>query len=188
MSLQDRVLGIFPGSRSAEINRHWPLFRAAAHQLLAEQICDRVVVAATDRDRYPEPGPIMVHRGDPAPVFAAADVALAKSGTTTLEAALADTPMVVAYLASRLTRMLAARMMTVRWISLVNLIAGWAVVPELWRSDVSSSALVSAARPLFVDGPARRGQLEGLAQVREHLGQAGAAERVAGMALELVGA
>ena len=61
------------------------------------------LVAGTDGGEYPDPGPLQIIRGDPIPVFAAADAALAKSGTTTLEAALADVPMVVAYKVHPLT-------------------------------------------------------------------------------------
>ena len=189
ISLQGRVLGIFPGSRNTEIGRHWPRFRDAALELLNLRVCDQVIVAATAKGSYPHPGPITLYRGDPTPVFAAADVALAKSGTTTLEAALADTPMVVSYAASRLTRAIGKRLMTVKWISLVNLIAGRAVVPEFWRDPVSTEALVEAARPLFEsESESRKQQLAGLAEVRARLGEAGAASRVAHLALQLVGA
>ena len=86
------MLGIFPGSRAQEIRRLWQPFRDAALQLLREGSCDRVLVAGTETGLYPEPGPIEVVRGNAVPFFAAADAALAKSGTTTLEAALAGTP------------------------------------------------------------------------------------------------
>ena len=152
-------------------------------------VCDQVIVAATAKRSCPIPGPITLYRGDPTPVFAAADVALAKSGTTALEAALADTPMVVSYAASRLTRAIGKRLMTVKWISLVNLIAGRAVVPEFWRDAVVTEALVEAARPLFEsESESRKQQLAGLAEVRARLGEAGAASRVAHLALQLVGA
>src|SRR3954464_2105666 len=93
--LDSRVLGIFPGSRTQEIRRLWRPFRDAALQLLREGSCDRIFVAGTETGLYPDPGPIQVLRGNAVSLFAAADAALAKSGTTTLEAALAGTPMVV---------------------------------------------------------------------------------------------
>ncbi|MDF3052254.1 MAG: lpxB [Geminicoccaceae bacterium] len=72
-----RVLGLFPGSRAQEIRRLWQPFREAARQLLNEGSCDRVLAAGIPDGNYPDPGPIEVLRGDPTPIFAAADAALA---------------------------------------------------------------------------------------------------------------
>jgi lipid-A-disaccharide synthase len=116
-------------------------------------------------------------------VLAAADAALVKSGTTTLEAALADTPMVVSYRVHPITAAIARRVMTVQWISLVNLVAGRAVVPELVQTHATPEALAAAVAPLLERGGAAAAeQRAGLALVRERLGAPGAAERVVDMA------
>jgi lipid-A-disaccharide synthase len=182
-----RLLGIFPGSRSQEIRRLWEPFRDAGLRLLREGACDRVLVAGIPEGHYPNPGPIEVLRGDPVPLFAAADAALAKSGTTTLEAALADTPMVVAYKVHPLTYAMFQRVRTVRWISLVNLVADREVVPELLQDHASAGALAAAVGPLLRPGDPRTvAQRQGLALVRERLGEAGATTRVVDMAAELL--
>lgn len=182
-----RVLGIFPGSRVQEIRRLWEPFRDAALQLLKEGSCDRVLVAGIPEGVYPNPGPIEVLRGDPSPLFSAANAALAKSGTTTLEAALADTPMVVAYKVHPLTWAMFQRVRTVRWISLVNLVAGRAVVPEILQDHATADELATAVRPLLTPtDPGTLAQREGLALVRERLGQAGATTRVVALASELL--
>ncbi|MGH7510435.1 MAG: lipid-A-disaccharide synthase [Gemmatimonadales bacterium] len=187
ISPESRVLGLFPGSRTQEIRRLWKPFRDAALQLLGEGSCDRVVVAGITSGAYLSPGPIEVHRGDPVPLFAAADAALAKSGTTTLEAALADTPMVVAYKVHPLTYAMFQRVRTVRWISLVNLVAGREVVPEMLQEHATAPELATAMRPLLdPDHPFTRAQRDGLALVRERLGQAGATTRVVALASELL--
>jgi lipid-A-disaccharide synthase len=182
-----KVLGIFPGSRTQEIRRLWLPFRDAALRLLREGSCDRVLVAGIPAGSYPDPGPIEVIQGDPVPLFAAANAALAKSGTTTLEAALADTPMVVAYKVHPLTYAMFQRVRTVKWISLVNLVADREVVPEKLQEHATAGELAAAVRPLLNPAdPRTRAQREGLALVRERLGQAGATTRVVALASELL--
>jgi lipid-A-disaccharide synthase len=184
-----RVLGIFPGSRHQEIRRLWQPFRDAALQLLREGRCDRVLVAGTPGGEYPDPGPLEILRGDPIPVFAAADAALAKSGTTTLEAALADVPMVVAYKVHPVTWHMFQRLRTVEWVSLVNLVAEREVVPEMLQDRAEAGPLAEALRPLLdPSDPRTVAQREGLALVRQRLGDAGAATRVVGLVDELLGA
>ena len=182
-----RVLGMFPGSRAQEIRRLWQPFRDASLQLLREGACDLVLVAGTENGVYPDPGPIRIVRGNPVPLFAAADAALAKSGTTTLEAALAGTPMVVAYKVHPLSWAIFQRLRTVKWVSLVNLVADREVVPEILQSRAVAPELVAALRPLLDQSDSRTHmQREGLALVRNRLGHAGAANRVVELAGELL--
>jgi lipid-A-disaccharide synthase len=186
---ESRVLALFPGSRGQEIDRLWGPFREAALQLLREGRCDRVLVAGTPGGEYPHPGPIEIVRGEALPLFAAADAALAKSGTTTLEAALSDTPMVVAYKVHPLTWLMFQRLRTVRWVSLVNLVAEREVVPEMLQHRAEAGELARQLRPLLdPEDPRTRAQHEGLALVRSRLGQPGATTRVVALADELLGA
>ncbi len=182
------VLGLFPGSRAQEVKRLWPPFRDAAARVLATRRDLQVVVAATPRGRYPAPGAIRLHVGDPLTVFAAADAGLCKSGTTTLEAALADVPMVIAYRLNPVSFAIAIRMLQVPHVGLVNLIAGREVSPELLQGAVTPAGLANAVLPLLdPDSDAARRQREGLGLVRQRLGPPGAADRVAALALELAG-
>src|SRR5438876_2067306 len=182
------VLGLFPGSRAQEVSRLWPAFRDAARAIVARRGDVQVVVAGTPVGRYPAPGAIRVHTGDPLAVFGASDAALCKAGTTTLEAALADVPMVIAYSLHPLSFAIAIRLLRVPHVGLVNLIAGREVAPELLQGAVTPAALANAVLPLLdPDGDAARRQREGLGLVRQRLGPPGAADRVAGLALELAG-
>ena len=109
-------------------------------------------------------------------MLAAADAALVKSGTTTLEAALADTPMVVAYRVHPLTWPLFQRLRTVRWVSLVNLVADREVVPEILQEQRRAPAAWPrrsgrcSIRPIPAPWPSAKGS----PSVRERLGQPGA--------------
>ncbi len=182
-----RVLAIYPGSRTSEVDRLWVPFRDAARQLRASSAADTVLVAASDHGVYPDAEGLTLVKADPVRVLAAADAAIAKSGTTTLEAALTDTPMVVAYKVHPLTYEISRRLITVPRVSLVNLVAGRDVVPELLQHDVTATRLAEAVRPLLDPaGAAAMEQRQGLALVRERLGTPGAAGRVAEIAAGLL--
>ena len=190
IAVGSRVLGIFPGSRSQEIRRLWQPFRGAAVRLLGEGRCDRIIVAGTPGGDYPDPGPLEILRGDPIAVFAAADAALAKSGTTTLEAALADVPMVVAYKVHPLTWLMFQRLRTVKWVSLVNLVAEREVVPEMLqdRADGGAAGRRAAAHCSIRTTHARWRSAKAWRWCRRRLGQPGATTRVVALADELLGA
>ncbi len=182
-----RVLALFPGSRHGEIRRLWPSYRDAAQRVLDAGGCSHVLVAATTDGHYPDPGRLILVTDHPDRVLASADAVLAKSGTTTLEAALADVPMVVAYRVHPLTYRLLRPLIRVKWVSLVNLVAEREVVPELIQGAATPELLAEAVLPLLdpAGEPARR-QREGLAEVRRRLGGPGASERLAAVAGQML--
>lgn len=183
------VLAVFPGSRRQEIQRLWPEFREAARLVRLARPDVQVVVAATVGGVYRQPGDMRLVFGRPDLCLAAADVALCKSGTTTLEAALADTPMVIAYRVHPLSYALARMLARVRWIGLVNLIAGREVAPEFIQRRARADLLAEALLRLLEGGGGERArQLDGLREVRTRIGGPGAAARAAALGRELLGA
>jgi len=185
----ERVLALFPGSRAGEIGRMWPPLREAGMTLLDRGVATMVIVAASEQGAYPGSGRFTLVRGNSLGVLAAADAGIVKSGTSTLEAALTDTPMVVPYRVNAITAFLTRRLITVKWASLVNLVAEREVVPEFLQEDLSAERLVAAVTPLFDPAsPATVAQRQGLALVRERLGTPGAADRVADIATALLAA
>jgi len=104
----------------------------------------------------------------------------------TLEATLLGCPQVVAARTNRLTAALLRRMVKVDTLTMPNLIAGEAVVPEFLQEDARAERIAEAVLAL-VRGPAREEQLERLRSVREQLSQGGAAKRAAEIASEMIG-
>jgi lipid-A-disaccharide synthase len=118
-----------------------------------------------------------------------AHAALTKSGTSTLECALAITPMVIAYRMHPLTYRIAKRVVDVEHIGLVNLIAGERLAPEFVQDAAQPQALASALLPLIKDGPERERMLAELHRVRARLATTDtrpAAEHVADIAESLM--
>jgi lipid-A-disaccharide synthase len=187
MPLDRPALALFPGSRRAERRALWPTLREAARLLHADHPELALLLAEGPGGEHEEAESLPLTRG-PAPVVAAAaDAGLCKSGSTTLEAALADLPHVVAYRMHPLTFAAASRLVRVPHVGLVNLILGRRVVPELLQRAAQPRALADAVRPLLDrDGPAARVQRSAFAEVRERLGRPGVAQRVAELGLDLV--
>lgn len=129
--------------------------------------------------------PILPHdRGEG---VAAADIALSSSGTATLEAAVLGTPAVVMYRLSPLTYALARRLVKLPNFSLVNIIAGRQIVPELIQGEVEPVRIAGEVRRVMEPGRYDALRAE-LAEVRSKLGEPGASERVALEIVRLVSA
>ena len=108
----------------------------------------------------------------PAYARALADVALAASGTVTMEAALLGTPMVTFYRVSGLSWLIGRWLVRAPFLSMVNLVAGRAVVPELIQHDMRPDRLAAETLRLLDDPPARQAMRGELQRVREMLSSA----------------
>lgn len=182
-----RILALLPGSRRQELDRHLELFVEAA-DALKEAHRDLVPVLAAAPGVAPE---ALAHTGvrtttRTRTLLRASHVALVKSGTSTLEAAVAGVPFVMAYRTSPITYRMARMLVRVPHIALANLVAGERVVPELLQGEATADRLAQALAPLVEDGAARQAMLSGLEKIRGALGTPGAARRVAERALALM--
>jgi lipid-A-disaccharide synthase len=119
--------------------------------------------------------------------FRTARAALAKSGTVTLELALAGVPTVAAYKVSAIEAFVGRRMIRVPSVILANLVLGENVVPEFIQEDCTPDALADALMPLLNDTPERRRQVDAFARLDDImlLGTARPSERAAEIVLEM---
>jgi lipid-A-disaccharide synthase len=183
-------LVLLPGSRDAELARHWDTMADAAQRLASAHGLDVVAVRAPWLSeslyaRAAERGIRIVKEGLH-PILASADLAFVASGTATLEAALCGAPMVVVYRTSDFSHAIAKALVRLDWISLVNIVARREVVPELVQERLTVENLVAGAEALL-RSPARiAAQRAGFAEVAEALGPPGASARAAELVLDVL--
>ena len=187
LNAKEQIVALLPGSRPGEIAHNLPGMLAACHQLKRERECQFVVAAAPGiteknlRDYARSGPPLRIVEGATYAALAAADCAIVSSGTATVEAALLGTPMVVVYRVSATTAFIARRMVRTPFFSMVNLIAGRRVVPELIQEAFTPEAVAQEARRLLGSAEERETMREDLAEVKRRLGEGGAIEKAAGM-------
>ncbi len=196
------IVCLMPGSRLGEIRRHIKLFMETAVLLrdrLGENVEFFLPVApglqqeAEDEivDRIDElsrsGGPLVRILHDAAhEAMASAGLVIAASGTVTLEAAILNTPMIVTYRISPLTYLVGQRLVKVKWVSLVNLIAGREVVPEMLQDQARPENIARKAIELLENRSAREQMIQGLQETVRLLGEPGAAARAAAIASEML--
>jgi lipid-A-disaccharide synthase len=179
------IVTLLPGSRHAELAQHLPVLRQACVLIQREFPAQFVIASAHGHKaaELREGWPVGVNprfvEGQTYNALAAADAVVVSSGTATVEAALLDVPMVVIYRVTPLTAFLAKPLLRTPCFSMVNLIAGRAVVPELIQHDFTPERVAAEVLRLLRDSKAREELRGGLAAVRQALGPPGAVERAA---------
>jgi lipid-A-disaccharide synthase len=168
------VLLVLPGSRRSEIRHHMSVFGETLRLLqqsipgidvllptmphLVEEITKAVAC-------WPLRPQVVVGEDDKRAAFRIARAALAKSGTVTLELALAGVPMVAAYRAGAAEAWIARRVIRVSSVILANLVISENVVPEFIQENCRPENLAPALREVLTDSPMRRRQLEAFAKL-----------------------
>lgn len=195
-----RVIALVPGSRRHEIERIAPRIFAAAAQIAREvpgtqflvpvaPTVDREQVTRLAVARLGGAADLRLLDGMDYDALQLADVAIAASGTATLELACLGVPMVVVYWVPRATdlqfRLGRVRREGIRWFALPNLLADRQIVPELAQARFTPERVAAEALRLLRDDEAARAMRRDLAQVRRLLGESGASERVAEIVMAL---
>ncbi len=152
------ILVLMPGSRGSEVRRLLPIFSAAL-ALLSARVANVVpvlpvahAVAGLVREAvafWPIAPLVVDDIADKHDAFAAAGAALTKSGTSTLELALAGVPMAVTYRVNPITAAIARRLIRVPHVAMVNLLAGSKIVPELLQQDCTPQRLADTLAELL---------------------------------------
>ena len=186
----ERLLVILPGSRMSEVGRLAPVFAEAAGLFLERSPGFRVAVAAAEPvsdmlagciDNWPVRPVLLDPRGmDPdaaerrkLALFRAADIALAASGTVSLELAAAGTPMVAAYDMHWATRQIIASSLKVDTVNLVNLVSGTRAVPEFLGKECRPAPIADALVRLAAEPAASSLQMTAFRSAMRKLGQGG---------------
>ena len=197
----ESLLLLLPASRKQELRWLLPPLAEAAARL--QKICPKLkVIAPSAQPGFEQPLRDVIDRvglkatvlnsdqGDRLrpTICAAADLALTKSGTVNLELALRGVPQVVGYRVSRLTALMARRLLRfqVEHISPVNLVLGERLVPELLQEQLQVDQLVAEALPLLQNPMARQEMLAGYGRLRALLGEPGVTQRAAALILDAV--
>jgi lipid-A-disaccharide synthase len=193
------IVALLPGSRKAEIKRHLPTMIEAFLKVRSYRpgIQGVIPVAATLNKEWiesfvPKSSGLFVVNGDTREIFNGATIAVVKSGTTTLEAALSRIPFFVIYRASKFSYFIAKKLVKgVKFIGMVNLVAGRKIVNELIQDDVTVDNIAEQMELLLGNSKQCEELKTQLAIIKERLArldspEKNCAERVAEIALNMV--
>jgi lipid-A-disaccharide synthase len=168
------VVLVLPGSRRSEIRHHMAIFGETLGRLQAEGVAFELILptmphlqetVAEGLKSWKVAPRVAIGEQEKRAAFRIARAALAKSGTVTLELAIAGVPMVTAYRGGAVEAWIVRRAIKVNSVILANLVVGENVVPEFIQQDCTPEKLLAALREILSDSPLRRRQLEAFAKI-----------------------
>ena len=186
------AIGLLPGSRRKEVERLMPVMTEAALGIRREVPGVRFLVGVAPsidpallRRFIPADLPVQLVTGRTYDVMRTSNLLLVASGTATLEAAVIGTPMIMMYKLSYLSYLAGKLLVQIDRYSLVNIVAGKRIIPELIQHDASPERVAAEAMSILRNGRGETMKRE-LAELRQKLGQPGASGRAAEAVLDLV--
>ena len=183
------IVALLPGSRRQEITSILPAMLAATRQFPDYQFVVGTVSNLPDTlyDSFLADYPDVLRVSDAAyDLLHVSVAALVTSGTATLETALLNVPQVVCYKTTGVTYAIARRLISVPFISLVNLIAGHEVVKELIQNDLTVAQISAELKAVLPSGSQRDRQLADYIDIQKKMGEPGASERAGKLMVEAV--
>ena len=164
------LVALLPGSRKGEVARHLPILLDTAAQTAQAGLepAPKFILAVPPGLNLKERisgSSIQLQEGQTWDVLACSDLALAASGTVTIEASLLGTPMITFYRVNNLSWLMGRRLVKVPFFSMVNLVAGRRIVPEFIQNEMTAARLAEEALRLLGDAGARREMRRELALV-----------------------
>jgi len=187
------VLTLYPGSRKNEVRRHLPLLLKSARILKNHLPGLQILIGAAPGffEFAPAsatiPDDVSVEIRRPRLALEAADAAIVASGTSTLEAAIFGTPLVVMYKMNPLSWWITRFLVNVPFAGMVNIIAGEAVAPEFLQNNANATAISNAALQFYTDGIYTNAVKDKLKRVKDSFGPMGASHRAAKAILSVMG-
>jgi len=179
-----KVIGLFPGSRSREVRKIFPVMIEAARLLLQLNPTLRFRVAAASEElalemneQLADRQAIEINVGETATIMQRAFVGIVASGSATLEAAYFRMPFVLIYKVAWPTYVAARLVVNVDFLGMPNLLAGKEVVPEFIQHEAKPDDIATAVRLLMEDSPARDRMISDFDAITRKLGGTGASER-----------
>lgn len=178
---EDNILALLPGSRKQEIATMLPIMLQAASRFKDYKIIIACapsiemdfytkIIGGANADFFNEGTHALLRKST---------AALVTSGTATLETALFNVPQVVCYKGSFISYQIAKRLITIKYISLVNLILDKLAVKELIQSEMNADGIASELKKILPGGLNRNQMLSDYSQLKQLLGQGGASARAA---------
>ena len=183
-------VALLPGSRTKEIEKHWPVLLKTAQRIVQEQRNVRFISMATNHEmrqkleeiwaKYPMSGVSLdILSGQSLTQLTRCSLAIVASGTATLECAMAGLPMLVVYQASWLTYWIGRMLVKLPYLSMVNVLAGEKVVPEFLQGAAEPERLARAALQILRNPKGAETMAIRIREVAKKLGGPGAAARAA---------
>ena len=182
------IITLYPGSRNQEINRHFPILIQVAKKLRQDNSDIQFVFGSTQNINIKKrkiPSWIQIENNHPQKALECAGLALVASGTSTLEAAVFGTPMIIIYKMAPFSWLVSRVLVNVPFAGMVNIIAGSMIMPELLQNKATSGQIYKMVSEI-INNPEKKSQMKlELLKVRNLLKGGRASKRAAKYILEM---